>query len=49
MDGTCERDFIHIMDIAEAHSKAIELLFSSDSLYQSINLELEKLQVFYNY
>ena len=26
------------MDIAEAHSKAIELLFSSDCLYQSINL-----------
>ena len=42
MDGTCERDFIHIMDIAEAHSKAIELLFSSDSLYQSINLGTEK-------
>ena len=38
IDGTCERDFIHIMDIAEAHSKAIELLFSSDCLYESINL-----------
>lgn len=37
-DGTCERDFIHIMDIAEAHTKAIEHLFSSKGFYCSLNI-----------
>ncbi len=27
-DGTCIRDFIHVMDIANAHTKAAELLIN---------------------
>ena len=41
-DGTCIRDYIHVMDIAEAHTKA--LLFSSNSNfknYEIINLGSE--------
>jgi len=29
-DGSCIRDFIHVMDLAEAHVKAIERLFDVD-------------------
>jgi UDP-glucose 4-epimerase len=29
-DGSCIRDFIHVMDLAEAHVKAIERLFDED-------------------
>ena len=29
-DGSCIRDFIHVMDLAEAHVKAVERLFDED-------------------
>lgn len=31
-DGTCRRDFIHVMDLAEAHMKAAEYLMKHDGL-----------------
>ena len=37
-DGTCVRDFIHIMDLAEGHLDAIAYLCSNESCYESINL-----------
>ncbi len=39
-DGTCIRDYIHIMDLAEAHTKAIGYLLESgdNNLYEVINL-----------
>lgn len=38
IDGTCVRDYIHIMDIAEGHIKSLEYLFSSNGIFHSINL-----------
>tara|TARA_Y100000589_G_C27157545_1_gene631417 strand:- start:316 stop:1365 length:1050 start_codon:yes stop_codon:yes gene_type:complete len=38
LDGTCIRDFVHVMDIAEAHVKAIDYLFRSKKVYHTINL-----------
>lgn len=35
-DGTCIRDFIHVMDLAEAHVKALERLMDSNR-YRSLN------------
>jgi UDP-glucose 4-epimerase len=26
-DGTCERDYVHVLDLAKAHTKALEFLF----------------------
>ena len=37
-DGTCVRDYVHIMDIAEGHIKSLEYLFSSKGVFHSINL-----------
>ncbi len=38
-DGTCVRDYIHVMDIAGAHVKALEKLLSeSDKSFDAINL-----------
>lgn len=39
-DGTCVRDFIHVVDIAKAHVKAIQLLESSkkENQYDTFNL-----------
>ena len=39
-DGTCIRDFIHVMDLAEAHVAAMEYAIKSDesSLYDTFNL-----------
>ncbi len=37
-DGTCIRDFIHIMDIAEGHVASINYLRKIQSEYKSINL-----------
>ena len=30
VDGTCVRDYIHVMDLADAHVKALEYLFEKD-------------------
>ena len=38
IDGTCVRDYVHIMDIAEGHIKSLEYLFSSNGIFHSINL-----------
>lgn len=39
-DGTCVRDYIHVVDLAKAHVKAVELLDSrqESSYYEFINL-----------
>lgn len=39
-DGSCIRDYIHVMDIANAHTKAIQYLIdrSDKPLYQVLNL-----------
>lgn len=39
-DGTCIRDYIHVMDLAEAHVVALERLLGSekDGLYEVFNL-----------
>ena len=36
-DGTGIRDYIHVLDLAEAHMSAIKMLFSSDSKIVNIN------------
>ena len=40
-DGTCIRDYVHVMDLAEAHIKAAELLFHKDS-GEYLNIGAEK-------
>lgn len=38
-DGTCVRDYVHVMDLAYGHKKALEYIFSSqEGLYEAINL-----------
>ena len=37
-DGTCIRDYIHIIDLAQGHIKALELLNKTESTEISINL-----------
>ena len=38
-DGTCVRDFIHVMDLADAHVKAIDHMKASDSSgYKTFNV-----------
>jgi len=37
-DGTCERDYIHVVDLAKAHVSAINKLFNSDINYDVINI-----------
>ena len=37
-DGTCIRDFIHVLDLAEAHMSAIKFLSNSDSRMININI-----------
>ena len=39
-DGTCVRDFIHVLDLADAHIKAIDFLKSTKRLkvYENINI-----------
>jgi UDP-glucose 4-epimerase len=39
-DGTCIRDYIHVVDLAKAHVKALELLFEqkADNYYDFFNI-----------
>ena len=37
-DGTCIRDFIHVMDLAEAHFSALQFLLSNDPQNISLNI-----------
>lgn len=37
-DGTCIRDFIHILDIASGHLAALNYLIKQETIYKSINL-----------
>ncbi len=37
-DGTCIRDFIHVMDVAEAHIKAFQILNKDYSQFLSLNI-----------
>ena len=37
-DGTCIRDFIHVMDLAEAHIATLDFLKKNKPQYISINI-----------
>lgn len=37
-DGTCIRDYIHVVDLAKAHVSALELLFSKSTFYDYVNV-----------
>ncbi len=37
-DGTCIRDYIHVMDLAEGHIKTLKYLFSKENKFVNINL-----------
>ncbi len=37
-DGTCIRDYIHVVDLAKAHVKALELLQQKSKFYDAINV-----------
>ena len=37
-DGTCIRDYVHVMDIADGHINALNFLLSSKNIFTSINL-----------
>ena len=37
-DGTCIRDFIHILDIASGHLAALNYLIKKETIFKSINL-----------
>ena len=37
-DGTCIRDYIHVMDLAKGHLKALEYLFKNNSQILNLNL-----------
>ena len=37
-DGTCVRDFIHVMDVADAHIRAFKFLSDKYSLFLSLNI-----------
>lgn len=37
-DGTCIRDYIHVLDLAEAHSRSLSFLRNSNTFYEKINI-----------
>ena len=37
-DGTCIRDYIHVMDLAEAHISALDFILNSSSIYINLNI-----------
>lgn len=37
-DGTCVRDYIHVMDLAEAHFSALQFLKNNPTQFKSINI-----------
>ncbi len=37
-DGTCYRDYIHILDLAEIHKKTLKFLFNKKSTYLTLNV-----------
>ena len=37
-DGTCIRDYIHVMDLAEAHIKVLDLLLKREPSYFNLNI-----------
>lgn len=37
-DGTCIRDYIHVVDLAKAHVKALNLLYKNDTFYDAVNI-----------
>ncbi len=38
IDGTCVRDYIHVMDLADGHIQTLKLLFSNDNYFINLNL-----------
>ena len=38
IDGTCVRDYIHIMDLAEAHLSVLEFLLTNNAQVISFNI-----------
>ena len=37
-DGTCIRDYIHVMDLAKAHSQSLNYLFENENIYLNLNI-----------
>lgn len=37
-DGTCIRDYVHVMDLAEGHAAALDYINNNDCSYEAINL-----------
>lgn len=37
-DGTCIRDYIHVVDLAKAHVKALDMLFGKEQFYDVFNI-----------
>ena len=37
-DGTCIRDYIHVLDLAKAHVKALDYLATKNNWYEAINV-----------
>ena len=45
-DGTCIRDYIHVMDVAEGHLLALNYLIKENPQFLTLNLGTEKEQAF---
>lgn len=41
-DGSCIRDYIHVVDVAQAHVLALKFLFSQDIYYDVVNIGTSK-------